>query len=208
MSTDFIPIAEAKETCKGSIQAIVVKEGDLKAGTTNGKDWTKRVFTLEDSSGNIELTCWNENISKFKVGYTYQIVNPWWKMYQGQPQLDLGNYAEVTVVESDKAPTEATQEHEPPTPSPKHESPIPIPKDDSHFGFAVPTSIKGQVLGMRAHDHCWAVAIEEAKKVYNVENVQIPDSNKVRDLNLKDRMILAQVYYKKLMDFEIHGAKK
>ena len=200
MSTDFITITEAKAALKGSIKAIVINESDLKAGTTNGKDWTKRSFTIEDSSGRIEMTTWNEDVKKFKVGYTYEIVNPWWKEYEGKPQLDLGKYAQVTMVRSDKAPTEATQpqEHESPTPSSKHEAPVQSPT----------SSIKGQVAGMKAHDNCWAVAIEEAKKVYPVENIRIPDSDKIRDLNLKDRMILAQVYYKKLMDFEIHGGKK
>ncbi len=189
--TEFIPIKDATATLKGSIKAIVTKESDLKAGTTNGKDWTKRSFTLEDSSGSIEITTWNDDTKKFKVGYSYEIINPWWKEYEGKPQLDLGKYAQVTVVGSENTPTEATQPQE-------YTSPTPSPT----------SSIKGQVAGMKAHDNCWAVAIEEAKKVYPVENIQIPDSDKIRDLYLKDRMILAQVYYKKLMDFEIHGAKK
>ena len=197
--TEFIPIKDATAALKGSIKAIVIKESDLKAGTTNNKDWTKRTFTLEDPSGSIEITTWNEDIKKFKVGYTYEIINPWWKEYEGKPQLDLGKYAQVSVVGSENTPTETTQEYVSPTPAPEHESPVPTPET---------SSIKGQVAGMKAHDNCWAVAIEEAKKVYLVENIQIPDSDKIRDLNLKDRMILAQVYYKKLMDFEIHGGKK
>ena len=188
--TEFSSITEATVALKGSIKAIVINESDLKSGTTNGKDWTKRSFTIEDSSGRIGMTTWNEDVKKFKVGYTYEIVNPWWKEYEGKPQLDLGKYAQVSVVGSENAPAEATQPQEYTSPT-----------------FSK-SSIKGEVAGMKDHDNCWAVAIEEAKKVYPVENIRIPDSDKIRDLYLKDRMILAQVYYKKLMDFEIGKARK
>ena len=173
--TEFISIQEATAALKGSIKAIVTNESDLKSGTTNGKDWTKRSFTLEDPSGSIEMTTWNEDIKKFKVGYTYEIINPWWKEYEGKPQLDLGKYAQVSVVGSENAPAEQSQ-----------------PSSEEH----VPPSIKGAVSGFSSHENCWAVAVEQAKLTYPSEN------------NMTSRMILAQVFYKKLMDFEIHGAKK
>ena len=176
--TEFVSIKEATAALKGSIKAIVINESDLKSGTTNGKDWTKRSFTIEDSSGRIEMTIWNEDVKKFKVGYTYEIVNPWWKQYEGKPQLDLGKYAQVTIVASEKAPAE--------------HSPIPPEEPTEPVKF----SIKGAVSGFSSHENCWAVAVEQAKLTYPSEN------------NMTSRMILAQVFYKKLMDFEIHRGKK
>jgi len=55
------------------------------------------------------------------------------------------------------------------------------------------------------HDEVWGFAIEEAKKVYPVEMRQVPgDENLKRDINQIARMILSQVFYKKLMDWHIH----
>lgn len=55
------------------------------------------------------------------------------------------------------------------------------------------------------HDKVWAFAIEEAKKVYPVVMRQVPgDENVHKDINMRERMIVAEVFYKKLMDWHIH----
>ena len=102
MSTDFTKIEDAKKALKGSFKATVIKVGDLKSGTKNGKDWTKKVFTLEDDTDNVELVAWDDEISNFKLGYLYEIVNPWWKVYENKTSVQVGKYGTATVIGSDK----------------------------------------------------------------------------------------------------------
>lgn len=95
----FLKITEAKSANKGSFIGTVIKQGDLKSGTTkDGKDWTKKVFTLEDDSDSIEITTWDEEIKLFKVGNKYEITNPWWKMYEGKLNLNVGQHCQVKLI--------------------------------------------------------------------------------------------------------------
>jgi len=195
MSTEIITIKEAKANLKGAIKATVVKVGDLNAGSKNGKDWTNRKFTLDDGSEIIDITCWNDDTKKFQLGVTYQIVNAWWKEYQGKPQLDLGRYAQVTIVGSDKVP-EQTKIETPgvkqiPTPT-SAEPKTPEPESDEMGPDWDGKPIRSKVAGLESHENCWAVAVQEAMKTYPSQN------------DKHSMMILAQVFYKKLMEFEIH----
>jgi len=99
--SEFLKIKDAKEALKGSFKGVIIKQGDLKAGTKNDKDWTKRVFTIGDDTAEADLVAWGDEISKFKVGYTYEIVNPWWKTYEGKVTVQVGNYGTAKVIGSE-----------------------------------------------------------------------------------------------------------
>lgn len=101
---DFLTIAEAKAAMKGSFVGVVITAGDLKSGTKDGKDWSKKVYQIQDATATVPLTTWNDDIAKFKIGGKYEIVNPWWKEYQGNVQLELGKYCEVKLVGTDEIP--------------------------------------------------------------------------------------------------------
>lgn len=120
--TDFVKILDAKAVLKGSFKGVIIKAGDLKSGTTNGRDWTKKIFTIQDDSADAELVAWGDEVNQFKVGYMYEIVNPWWKTYEDKITVTVGKYGEAKVVGSgNDAP--------PPTSSPQqsldqgHDSP-------------------------------------------------------------------------------------
>jgi len=99
--TDFIKIVDAKNVLKGSFKGTIIHVGDLKSGTTNGKDWTKKIFIIQDDSADAELVCWGAaEIEKFKMGCVYEFVNPWWKIYEGKVSVQLGKYCNVKVVGS------------------------------------------------------------------------------------------------------------
>jgi hypothetical protein len=95
---EFIKIADAKNVLKGSFRGIIIKSGDLKSGTSNGKDWTKKIFTIQDDSGDADLVAWGDEIANFKVGYKYEITNPWWKTYEGKVSVSVGNYGNSKVI--------------------------------------------------------------------------------------------------------------
>ena len=102
MSTDFITIKEAKAAKKDSFIGVVVNQGDLKSGTKNDKDWTKKTFTIQDTTADVILTAWgDEEISRFKVGNKYEFVGCWWKEYEGKVTLAIGNYAVIKLIGTD-----------------------------------------------------------------------------------------------------------
>jgi len=104
LSEDFIKIADCKTALKGSFKGVIIKQGDLKSGTTkDGKDWTKKVFTIGDDSGEADLVAWGDEIKLFSVGSTYEIVNPWWKTYDGKISVQVGNYGTATLIGTDKS---------------------------------------------------------------------------------------------------------
>ena len=88
-------IAECIADKKGDFQAVCRSKGPLQSGTKDGKDWTKRLFTLQDSSGEIVLTAWNDQCDIMEEGKNYEIKAGWFKEYNGKMQLSLGKYGQV-----------------------------------------------------------------------------------------------------------------
>lgn len=119
--TEFLKIVDAKEALKGSFKGAVIKAGDLKSGTKNGKDWTKKIFTIEDDTASVDLVAWDSEVADFKIGYVYEIVNPWWKVYEGNASVQVGKYGTAKVIGS--ANIEPTSTELPETP--------PVPKEQT-----------------------------------------------------------------------------
>ncbi len=105
--TEFIKISEAKEQLKGSFIGTVIKAGDLKSGTKDGRDWTKKVFTVQDDSADTDLVTWGDDIKLFSVGEKYEFIKPWWKTYEGKISVSLGKYGSAKIIGS--ANTEETK---------------------------------------------------------------------------------------------------
>jgi len=62
-------------------------------------------------------------------------------------------------------------------------------------------------IDVDVHNQCWAFGVREATKVYpeKFKGGNLSGGEELRvDLNLTSRMILAQVFYKKNMDYLIH----
>jgi len=93
--TNYISLAQAKTNLKGDVIIGVVSIGDLKAGSGSKGDWTKKDAIVKDMSGDQKLTLWNEDIKKIEVGKFYKLENPYWTVYEGNPQLSLGQYCKI-----------------------------------------------------------------------------------------------------------------
>lgn len=94
----------------GAFIGTVIAQSDLASGTRDGKDWTKKNYTIEDSGDRVTLTAWGENIGKVKVGCKYEFIGFWWKTYQEKIFLDFGNYGEVNLIGTDEVKQEPTKE--------------------------------------------------------------------------------------------------
>ena len=56
--------------------------------------------TLEDDSGKMTLTLWNEQGDLVKEGMKVHIINGWCSEYQGEKQLSTGKFGRLEVVEN------------------------------------------------------------------------------------------------------------
>lgn len=190
---DYITIDQARvklmtENVKNS--SIIVKcigVGEVNSGNGAKGPYKKQIATLQDHSGMQQLTLWGEDIGKLDQGNHYKLETPFWTVYKEEPQLSLGNYCKVQLAgETDLLPKEAST-----TTTETKLEPIPsVEVKDSH----IPTEQKIM------HDEVWAFAMVEATKVY-------PLGTANSDPDKTSRLILAQVFYKKNMDYIIHGGK-
>jgi replication factor A1 len=55
---------------------------------------------VEDETGNVKLTLWNEDVDKINVGDKVHIQNGWCSEYQGETQLSSGKFGKVEVIEA------------------------------------------------------------------------------------------------------------
>lgn len=55
--------------------------------------------TLQDDSGTVKVTLWNENISKVSLDDTVQIENGYVDSFRGELQLNVGRYGKLTKIE-------------------------------------------------------------------------------------------------------------
>ncbi len=121
--TEFLKITEAKQALKGAFIGTVIKASDLKSGTKDGRDWTKKVFVVQDDSADVELVTWGDEIKLFAVGQKYEFVNPWWKTYEGKVSVSIGKYGSAKVIGSanteEPIPRSTIQQQIAPSNSPK-----------------------------------------------------------------------------------------
>ncbi len=55
--------------------------------------------TLQDDSGTVKVTLWNENISKVSLNDTVQIENGYVDSFRGELQLNVGRYGKLSKTE-------------------------------------------------------------------------------------------------------------
>lgn len=79
---------------KGKVKDISeVREVNTKFGTQT----TVATAVLYDSTGEVKLTLWGDQISKVKVGDDVEIVNGISKEWQGEIQVSVGKRGELKI---------------------------------------------------------------------------------------------------------------
>ena len=63
-----------------------------------GRDLKVADAILEDESGAVKLTLWNDDIDKFKAGDKVRITNGYVNEYQGEKQLTSGKFGKIEKV--------------------------------------------------------------------------------------------------------------
>lgn len=81
------------------VTAKVIEKSDPREVTTRFGD-TSRVATavVQDDSGTIKLSLWNETIDQVNVNDTVKIENGYVTAFRGETQLNVGRYGRLSVV--------------------------------------------------------------------------------------------------------------
>lgn len=78
------------------VVAGTVKELDeLKIINKYGRELKLRNVVIEDDSGSIKLTLWNEDAEKFAVGDTVKVINGYVNEFNGEKQLTAGKQGKI-----------------------------------------------------------------------------------------------------------------
>lgn len=114
--TEFISLSDARQAMKGNFVGTVMAISDLKAGSKDGKDWTNKRITIEDTTARITLTAWNDEIKLFEHGKTYEFESCWFQLYKEDVNLSISKFGKVRLAQMPAEPKQTTMP--PPAPNP------------------------------------------------------------------------------------------
>jgi replication factor A1 len=82
------------------LEAKVIQKSETREVRSRYTDETYRVAdaTIEDETGTITLTLWNEQIDQVNVDDRVKIENGYIKSFRGELQLNSGKYGTLTVL--------------------------------------------------------------------------------------------------------------
>jgi replication factor A1 len=85
---------------KINIEANVIEKSDAREVRSRWTNETYRVAdaTIEDETGTITLTLWNEQVEQVNVGDRVKIENGYIKSFRDMLQLNSGKYGTLTVL--------------------------------------------------------------------------------------------------------------
>tara|TARA_Y100000310_G_scaffold345863_1_gene471734 strand:- start:8506 stop:8955 length:450 start_codon:yes stop_codon:yes gene_type:complete len=82
------------------IVATVIQKEEERTFEKFGKQGRVCNAVLQDETGQVKLTLWDEDIDKVNQGDKVHIENGWCSEYKGEKQLSSGKFGKVKVVES------------------------------------------------------------------------------------------------------------
>ena len=111
MKISELQIRQGNVDVEGTIKEV----GEPRSFDRFGKQIRVADALLEDDSGTIKLTLWNDDIDKFKVGDKVKVTNGYVNEFQGEKQLTSGKFGKLEKVGEGEAaePEEAEEEESP-----------------------------------------------------------------------------------------------
>ena len=85
-------------TGKIDLTLEVVKKEPPRTFDKFGKKGKVCNAVARDTSGQITLTLWNDDVEKIKVGDKIRVENGWCSEYKGEKQLSAGKFGKIEVV--------------------------------------------------------------------------------------------------------------
>ncbi len=109
-------IADLKVGQKADLEETTILEvGEVRTFVRFGRPIRVATAILEDDTGKVKMSLWNEDIDKVKTGDKISLTNGFCKEFQGEKQVTTGKLGKIEILGAGeaKAPTEeATEEVE------------------------------------------------------------------------------------------------
>lgn len=86
---------------KVDVEVKVTKVDEVRTFNKYGKDLRVCNAMVSDSSGEMKLSLWNEDIEKVRVGETIRITNGYVSEFNGERQLSAGKFGKIEVASKD-----------------------------------------------------------------------------------------------------------
>jgi len=81
------------------VEGTIKEFGEPRTFNKFGRELTVVNAVLEDDSGTVKLSLWNEDATRFKVGDKVKITNGYVSEFQGEPQLTSGKFGSIEKLE-------------------------------------------------------------------------------------------------------------
>jgi len=81
------------------IEVEIFEKGPIREFEKFGRTGKVCEAKIKDSTGEFILVLWNDEVDKVQQGDKIKITNGYVKRYQGTPQLSVGRYGTLEVIE-------------------------------------------------------------------------------------------------------------
>jgi ssDNA-binding replication factor A large subunit len=104
------------------VEGAIKEVGEPRTFNKFGRELSVSNAVLEDDSGTIKLSLWNEDATRFKVGDKVKVINGYVNEFQGEPQLTSGKFGSIEKLDGgSEASSEAPAEEKPAEEAPAEE---------------------------------------------------------------------------------------
>ncbi len=94
-------IADLKIGQKADVdEATVTDVGEVRTFVRFGRPIRVATATIEDDTGKVKMSLWNEQIDQVKKGDKIKLSDGFCKEFQGEKQITTGRQGKIEVVES------------------------------------------------------------------------------------------------------------
>ncbi len=94
------------------VEGTIKEIGEVRSFDKFGRQLKVADAILEDDSGSIKLTLWNDDTDKYKAGDKVKITNGYVGEFQGEKQLTSGKFGKIEKVGKGESITENQPEEE------------------------------------------------------------------------------------------------
>lgn len=108
MKISELTIGKSSVNVEGTIKEV----GEPRVFSKFGRELRVADSVLEDNSGSIKLTLWNEDFDRFKRGDKVKVINGFVREFQGEKQLTAGRFGKIEKVGKGKVSEEESEEQE------------------------------------------------------------------------------------------------
>ena len=83
------------------VEAKIKEFEEIKTFNKYGKELRLRNALIEDDSGSVKLTLWNDDVERFEIGDKIKIIKGYVGSFQDEKQLTAGKFGSIEKLEKD-----------------------------------------------------------------------------------------------------------